>query len=625
MLYVTTGPRDLTAAKHRGPTRAEVLHRCHPWDTWQQHLHQTEKDVTTGLIDSLTVIRTQAANLHIAAHPTKPMIHLQSYQTFRPPGSDEIMASLRNLVTTLVTWRAQNTGWDPYDYEGTLLTLSKWSPDQRKSWCHMCKAVVRWTQHACSHIYVWHGRGPCDGPALTHRLRLGTIPLLHDLWILKTIRGRDNLPEIIRSLPRSLWSQAHSESVRGPLLNALCVPGTDLLYAGFTEHPFDRMEKHFKLINDSSAGRQLPGYSVIRREASSTTVPAANVFFIPLCKTLGDRQAGLRAELRLIGAYNWRLNAVAPTGTRSLVKIKPTEHVQRDDWRTRHAADTIVALDAGLDTRFAKKRRHLEIPPTIPNHDIWKAPSARIMIEAFRYKAPIKDRKRACAKLVCTRSRHLLCLMWSKQKSILTLKEASHLKPKIKARASRLKLQLPLNTPTIALPWLGGWHHKRLIADMSSTLYRGMRAAGLLQISAIDPTFRKNSLPAALVRWVSFPSLFSRARNAGRMNKEAFMCSGVLPECTCNTDPAANQPKVRGPDGHYHVCARQSEIDWSYFTQDCFVTDVCTQASVKTRVAPTPTELRKAIWAAAYTMYSAALDPWRPKHLAPADSEPAFR
>ena len=52
---------------------------------------------------------------------------------------------------------------------------------------------------------------------------------------------------------------------------------------------------------------------------------------------------------------------------------------------------------------------------------------------------------------------------------------------------------------------------------------------------------------------------------------------------------------IRGRDGVLHVCARQSEIDWSRVTADPLLQDACAHASIKTRVCPTLDEFESDI------------------------------
>ncbi len=54
---------------------------------------------------------------------------------------------------------------------------------------------------------------------------------------------------------------------------------------------------------------QLPSYEVFRpSKLGVTSVPAANVFFIPVARADGTREEGLRLERALFALYDFKLN-----------------------------------------------------------------------------------------------------------------------------------------------------------------------------------------------------------------------------------------------------------------------------------------------------------------------------
>ena len=95
----------------------------------------------------------------------------------------------------------------------------------------------------------------------------------------------------------------------------LCIPGTNLLYAGYSENPKQRMESHFRQMNSQFSGSQLSAYTAFRKARNlPSPIAAANVFLIPVSSVPGCRTYGLACERRLLPSFHFPLNVAHSEG-----------------------------------------------------------------------------------------------------------------------------------------------------------------------------------------------------------------------------------------------------------------------------------------------------------------------
>ena len=139
-------------------------------------------------------------------------------------------------------------------------------------------------------------------------------------------------------------------------------------------------------------------------------------------------------------------------------------------------------------------------------------------------------------------------------------------------RFRQLKIQWPPLSVSIPLPWLGSCFVSRLkesIQDM------------VLQLFSNDwcqPTVFTHGKLRVRVRWVPPPSLLNCVRSAPVFNKHMDDPAAVT--CECDQSRFCDFPKVFGPDGSVHVCAKQCDLPWPHQF------DILRLAPVQTPIVP---------------------------------------
>ena len=137
---------------------------------------------------------------------------------------------------------------------------------------------------------------------------------------------------------------------------------------------------------------------------------------------------------------------------------------------------------------------------------------------------------------------------------------------------------------------------------------RDMVTFDLMQPAAFDTRYQTGS-PKIKFSWKACPSVLDQCRNAAKHTREAL---GEAPHCPCFDDDLKWLPRRLGLDGKQHIVAKQGEIAWEHMEDDAAVCQLCRTICSKTRLHPTKTWMRKAIFDNLNNWITANTSHWPP-------------
>ena len=270
-------------------SKKDAVDRCTRVEKWTKSL--------PSVVDkALCVRRTSAARvtqlclsfgLTLSWDPA--LSAMPACSSFKLPRSMHLVYKLRFLVESVLKLKFEDQLSDIYNRESSLCALQRMSPSRLGDWKAMLKAFLDWGKSTMALIYAAHAKRNVFAPEFLEVFRLAFVPLIHDSWLLVSLREKSCFCEIIAAVQHECWSSAHSFVFPKQILYVLCVPFTKLVYAGYSKNPKERMDNHYRQMNSRFAGSQLAAYAAFRSAPyQPSPIPAANVFSFQLPPSLGE-------------------------------------------------------------------------------------------------------------------------------------------------------------------------------------------------------------------------------------------------------------------------------------------------------------------------------------------------
>ena len=284
-------------------TAREALDRCLHTEPWTKDIPRIVNDALRIRRSATTRITSICEVFGLSLVWDPALLSIPACSCFKLPAAFHLIYKLRHLVEVLLRLKTTSRDVNIYDRESSLHALRHMAGENLRHWTNLMRAVLDWGKSTMAIIHAAQFRRNVFAPEFLAVFRLSFVPVVHETWLIQSIRRKTCFCDIIAALQHECWSTAHSFVFPHQILYVLCIPFTGLLYAGFSEHPKKRMNNHFTQMNSRYSGSQLRAYVAFRDAPSQPTpIPAANVFFIPVASIPGGRNFGLQCERRLISS-----------------------------------------------------------------------------------------------------------------------------------------------------------------------------------------------------------------------------------------------------------------------------------------------------------------------------------
>ena len=329
---------------------------------------------------------------------------------------------------------------------------------------------------------------------------------------------------------------------------------SDKVYGGRTKDLPERHRQHFFRIANSNVQGQLPAYAVMRRTCPDGWNAATAFFMLPVVVVPGGTADAVIFERVFLNGWVFKLN---------------TPHVHRHLHGLGYCNLPMTSVTvhrtcpgpgrATPKSRPLARRRSSRNDPK-PSLCFPKKPKSCTTLGRICCALMLEGRdaatKHGLKLLHVTRSRLILLQAYGFAGQFLHGCKKSCAMKLIRSRSRKVGLQLPLRSVTVRLPWCGSVANESLtraaLKEFVLTLFR----SGVFQASV----FTNGRLRVRIV-WKPVQSLLAVVRTAHKFNKR--LDSKAACPCVCQQPHLVSFPRVTGPDGNRHCCAKQADIPWS--------------------------------------------------------------